>query len=297
MDKLIDLHIHSSYSEDGDFSVDEIFRKASEKHLSAISITDHDSIESIPVSKMVKGEYEIEYIPGVELTTVFPVDGSQQHLLGYFVDENNPDLKTELINIHEYRISIAGRRIEALRRIGFEMDAERIWKMVDGRAPTATSIMVEIFINDENKSDKRLKEYYQGPKAGNRLPNFYREFLAEGKPAYVPFESVPLEKGIEVICRAGGIPVLAHPVFVKSRMWLGIIVDYGIKGIEAISTYHTDDDIKFYIEFAEKNSLLITAGSDFHGPTSKPDVGIGKINGRCMYLENLRAFYNETAEK
>ena len=292
MEKTIDLHIHSNFSEDADLSVEEIFKHAKELSISAISITDHDSIESIDVARSIFKKYNIEYIPGVEITTILPTDGSQQHILGYFIDEKSPILIESLNKIKEDRVLIAKSRIEKLKEIGFTMNESRIWELTGDRVPTATSIMLEILGNERNSDDERLYEYLYGDKRDNRLSFFYREYLVEGKSAYVPFKSILVEEGIDVIKRAGGISVLAHPKFVKKREWLDLIKDYGIQGIEAISTYHSSDDVKFYLEYTKKYDLLITAGSDFHGPTAKPKVQLGGISGNSyIYLQNLKDFY------
>lgn len=289
MSNPIDLHIHSDFSEDADLSVEEIFQLASDLRISAISITDHDSLESIPVSGSIRDRYRVEYIPGVELTTVFSLDGSQQHVLGYFIDEHDAELRSVLEKIHRFRFSVAQKRIEALKKIHFALDDDRIWQLTAQRPPTATSIMLEVFNNEKNAGDARLKEYFHGSKREDRLSNFYREFLAVNGAAYVPFESISLEEGIDVIRRAGGIPVLAHPIFVKRREWLDTIADYGIEGIEAITTYHEKEDTLFFLEFARRRNLLVTAGSDFHGPTSKPKVKLGGIEGNdYTYLSLLK---------
>lgn len=293
MDNRIDLHIHSKYSEDGDLTVNEIFLLAKKANMAGISITDHDSVQSVPEGRAYSSEHKIEYIPGVELTTVFSKDKSQQHILGYFINENNSPLLQTLQKIHNFRVKIANKRIENLKKIEFHLDEHKIREMMNGRAPTATSIMFEVLGNKNNFDDKRLKEYFHGNKSDNRLINFYREYFLEGQPAYVPFESIPTEEGINTIIKAGGIPVLAHPKFVKNNEWLDIIKGYGIKGIEAISTYHDDTEIDFYISYARENSLLVTAGSDFHGPTTKPKVMIGGIKGNhYCYFEQLQKAHN-----
>ncbi len=277
--RAIDLHIHSSFSEDADYSVEEIFSLAEGTGLAALSITDHDSLESIAPAIEASKNYKIEYAPGIELTTVFPLDGSQQHILGYFIDEGNSSLTRLLEEIHGFRASIAKRRMEALRRIGFAIDERRVREMVGGRAPAATSIICEALDNPGNAKDPRLSEYRGGAKSGNRVMHFYAQFFTEGSPAYVPFESVDTESGVRAIREAGGVAVLAHPVFLKDRSRLDVIRDYGIRGIEAISSYHGAADTDFFFSYAEKNGLCATAGSDFHGPTTKPKVAIGGING------------------
>ena len=287
--KTIDLHIHSRYSEDGDHSVDELFSIAHEAGLAAISITDHDSLESIADCAPASKRHGIEYAPGVEVTTVFPVDGSQQHILGYYIDETDERLNAALEKIHACRVSVAKNRITALRKIGFALDEDRVWEIAGGRAPTATAITRGVLENSDNSSDPRLADYFGGDKADNRLFHFYREYLLEGKPAHVPFESISTLEGIEAIKSAKGVPVLAHPRFVREKQWLDVIRGYGIQGIEAISSYHQAEDIGFYLSYARKSGLLVTAGSDFHGPTTKPKVVMGGIEGNeYRLLEELR---------
>jgi len=295
MKKYIDLHIHSNFSEDADLPVEEIFILAQKLKISAISITDHDSIKSINNANSISNKYPVEYIPAVEITTILPQDGSQQHIIGYFVDENNSNLIEVLKKITGYRLLIAKKRIEALKNIGFFLNEEKIWKTSENRALTATSIMLEIFNNEKNLNNLQLHDFLYGNKKENKMSFFYKEFFMEGKLAYVPFQSISAKEAIEIIIKAGGIPVLAHPKFVKKREWLEIIKKYGIQGIEAISTYHNKEDVIFFIEFAKKNNLLITAGSDFHGPTSKPNVKIGGIEGNdYIYFEKLKDFHQNS---
>lgn len=288
----IDLHIHSHYSEDGDYSVDYLFELAAKKGLSAISITDHDSIESIPDALNASKIHGVEYIPGIELTTIYD-DGSQQHILGYYIHEN-PQLNATLKQIGQFRWEIAKKRIKKLQEIGFSMNEDNVWQKANNRPPTATAIMLEVFENPENRNDKRLHEYFEGKKSDNRLMFFYREYLSENMPAYVPFISIPTKEGIDVIKSSGGIPVLAHPKFVNGEEHLRNIVSMGIMGIEAISSYHNEHEIAFFMEFAVQHNLVITAGSDFHGPTSKPKVSLGGIEGNdYRLLEELKKLHKK----
>ena len=287
--KLIDLHIHSTFSEDGELSIEEIFELAVANGIAAIAVTDHDSVQSIPVARELAQEYGVEHVPGVEVTTVLTDDGSQQHILGYYVDENNPDLLEALKKISAYRIDIAEKRISALKKAGFYIDENMVWEMAAGRAPTAASIMRAVLENPENKSEPRMEEYYSGSKKDNQLPQFYREYLSEGGAAYVPFKSIEVKDGIDVIRNAGGVPILAHPVFAKRETYLDHMVEMGIAGLEAISTYHKPEQVDYYKKYADSRGLLISAGSDFHGPVSKPKVKLGGIEGNTYdLLEKLK---------
>ena len=132
------------------------------------------------------------------------------------------------------------------------------------------------------------------------LVTIYRKLLS-GEPVgpenggVLHATGIAVEEGIDVIKRSGGIPVLAHPVFIKERKWLDIIVDSGIQGFEAISTYHNKSEVEFYMEFARKHGLLITAGSDFYGPSSKPKIKLGAQAGmKYDYFEKLKDCHEKT---
>ncbi len=298
MTPLIDLHIHSSFSEDGELSVNEICKLALQNGISAIAITDHDSVKSIPVARDIAPEYNIEHVPGVEVTTILPADGSQQHILGFYVDENNSQLLLALEQISAFRVEIAQERMKALSDAGFSVDEKAVWEMAAGRAPTAASIMKGVLGNSENRNDPRLFDYFQGSKKENQLPYFYREYLAENGEAYVPFRSIDVEEGLNVIRAAGGVPVLAHPVFAKKEEYLDAMVEMGIAGLEAVSTYHSKEQVEYYKKYALEHDLLVSAGSDFHGPVAKPKVKLGGIEGNTYdLLEKIKEYYKKATRK
>jgi 3',5'-nucleoside bisphosphate phosphatase len=289
MNKKIDLHIHSNFSEDADLSVNEIFSLAQESSISAISITDHDSIESVDKAEIISKNYSLEYIPGVEISTVFPIDNSQQHILGYFINNKDKGLSDCLENIAGYRKVIEKQRIEALRKLNFSLDENKIRQMTGNRPSTAVSIMTELFTNKANLNDQRLHVYLYGEKKDRKIYHFYKDYFTKNGLAYVPFKSISTQEGIEVIKNAGGIPVIAHPIMLNKKKYLNIIKEMGILGIEAVSTYHKQKDIEFYLKYAEKNKLLITAGSDFHGPTAKPHIKLGSQDGMdYSFFEKLK---------
>jgi 3',5'-nucleoside bisphosphate phosphatase len=289
MNKKIDLHIHSNFSEDADLSVNEIFNLAQYSSISVISITDHDSIESIDKAKIILKNYSLEYIPGVELSTVFPIDNSQQHILGYFIDNKDKGLSNCLQKITGFRKEIEKQRIEALRKLNFSLDENKIRQMTGSRPSTAVSIMTELFTNKANINDKRLHVYLYGEKKDRKIYHFYKDYFTKNGLAYVPFKSISTQEGIEVIKMAGGIPVIAHPIMLNKKKYLNIIKEMGISGIEAVSTYHKQKDIEFYLKYAANNNLLVTAGSDFHGPTAKPHIILGNQDGMSYsFFEKLK---------
>ena len=289
MNKKIDLHIHSNFSEDADLSVDEIFLTSEKVLISAIAITDHDSIESVKTADAISNNFSLEYVPGVELSTVFPADNSQQHILGYFINNKNDGLTECIKKITDHRKEIEKLRIKALKDINFSLDENRIRQNTGNRPSTAVSIMTELLSNKDNLKDKRLYPYLHGDKKDKKIYHFYKDYFTKNGLAYVPFQSISTETGIEVIKKAGGIPVIAHPIMLENKKYLDTLKEMGIVGIEAVSTYHKNEDIDFYIKYAINNNLLITAGSDFHGPTAKPHIKLGEQDGMVYsYFEKLK---------
>ncbi|HEY1407016.1 MAG TPA: PHP domain-containing protein [Spirochaetota bacterium] len=283
----VDLHIHSCHSEDGDFSVEEIFRLAHIHNLTAIALTDHDTLSSINEGHDASRRFGVEFLPGFEITTVHPEDQSQQHILCYFADPDNEDLKTICRRVYADRINLARERLDALAKIGFRSDPMTLFSGEKNRPLTATSVVHAVLNHPENRKHPLLAEYYDGDKRNDQVMSFYREFLAKGKPGFAPLRSIETKDAIELVLRAKALPVLAHPVFVANEQILNDITSSGIVGIEAYSSYHTEDDTKRYLSFAKANRLIVTAGSDFHGPTAKPKVGFASVTGSYEMVEKL----------
>ena len=283
----IDLHIHSSFSDDGDYPVKELFRRAEEHSLEAIAITDHDTLSHIGECVEYSASSGVELVPGFEITTMHPADASQQHILCYFADPGNSALKALCDRIRTDRIELAKERFHALSKIGFNYDSSVLERKKDSQI-TATTVVKEILSHPENRNHPLLQKYFTGPCKDDRIMCFYREFLAADKQGHVPFRSIPTGDAVATVLDAHAVPVLAHPVQVKSEAILDDIRSSGIIGIEAYSSYHTPDDTKRFIEYAEKHHLIATAGSDFHGPTAKPHVGFASITGNYETVRLLR---------
>ncbi|MGL4371000.1 MAG: PHP domain-containing protein, partial [Spirochaetota bacterium] len=207
----VDLHIHSSFSDDGDYPVAEIFSLSLKAGLSAIAITDHDSTASVAEAKKCLPAYPgIEYIPGIELTTMFSENRSQQHILGYFIKEDSPVLIALCSRISSDRLNLAYERLDALEKAGIAVSNERL-AFKKNTPPTATAVIRSVLENPDNAENILCRPYIRGEKSSNRVMNFYRDFFAEGKPAWVPFRSIPTEQAVAAIREAEGVPVLAHP--------------------------------------------------------------------------------------
>lgn len=276
--KKLDLHMHSYFSDDGEFSPESIIDKAIENGLNLISITDHNSVKANSVALEYIKEKNISYIPGIEIDCQY--NGLNLHLLGYNFDFTKScfaDLEENIIK-EEQKAGI--KRIEKIKEAtNLYLDAEDVLnKATNGIIPG--ELIAEVLLDDErNKDSEILKPYRTGGKKSD-MPyvNFYWDYFSQGKPAYIHIEYISLSEAIKMIQDNGGIAIIAHPGN-NLKNNLNIINDLiaeGIDGIEVFSSYHSSETIDFFYNKAIENKLLITCGTDFHGK-NKPNIELGEF--------------------
>lgn len=278
---MIDLHIHTNASSDGQHSPREIFEMARAKGLQAIAFADHNSIANVVEGFRLSQEYRIEFLSCLELNTFH--NGLDLHLLAFFLDPHSQDLKNWLEDIHLKKKEQAEKRLKKLNELGFVFNWNDLQKFSEGRIPTGMSFLKAILSRKENLSDLRLKPYIDGQRSNSPYVNFYRDYLRGGKPAFVAMEDIFTIAAIRKIKELGGIPVLAHPSDTGEEN-LRDLVENGLEGLEVYSPYHDINEQKAFRVFAEEHNLLITAGSDFHGKMVKPDVDLGQVSGNHYEL-------------
>lgn len=258
---MFDLHIHTNAS-DGEFSPKEIIKMAKTKGLSAISITDHDSIENLEEAILIGKEENIEVIPGIELNA--NVDSGQMHILGYYIDYNNPVFKKKVEHIREEKNLRNIEFASTFNKIGINISLENVEKHANNKIVSRAHFAQELY--DKNYTDS-INEAYS--KYFNTVPfkNIKNHNLSP-------------KDTIKTIKEANGIAVLAHPQTLKLNedeldKTLEELKSYGLDGIECYHSKQTEEQRNLYAKLAKKHNLLITAGSDFHGPTLKPEIKMG----------------------
>ena len=269
---LIDLHVHSNAS-DGTLSPTELIIHAKEKGLSAIALTDHDTVEGINEAMEAGALYQMEVIPGIELSADFPNDNL--HILGYNINFKDPTFLKKLAPIQNGRNIRNEKMLQALHDLGFDISISDDADIVT-RAHFARAL------------------YDAGHVSS--LDQAFKLYLSPGKPGYVKRITPSPEECINLIHGGGGLAVLAHPTLygLKAPEIMSLIkrlTGYGLDGIEVMHSVHSMQDEIFLRDLAKKNNLLITGGSDFHG-SNKPnlEIGIGYGNLKIPYsiLESLR---------
>jgi len=265
--KSADLHIHSEYS-DSTFSVEEIFKIAKSHNLDCLSLTDHDTVKGIKLSLALAKEFDIEFIPGVEITTEF--EGKEVHILGYFVDVENKEFLEFLKQIQEQRKERVYEMSKKLAALGIEISPQEVFNKAKESCVTRLHV-AEVLI--EKGVVKDLKEAF-------------KNYIGDKAPCYVArFKFSPF-KAIQILRRMKAIPVLAHPFRSNADQILDDLVQAGLLGIEVFypDQRHLTD---YYIKIAKKYSLLITGGSDSHG-NAKPKDYLGFIKLPYEYVRKLK---------
>jgi 3',5'-nucleoside bisphosphate phosphatase len=271
----IDFHIHTSHSPDADHCIEEIIDMSKIKDMEMISFTDHNTIEAHREFKLKNIKTDIEIITGIELDCHF--DSKNFHLLGYNIDINGNDFDNWQNEFTRKEMNAIPERIAKLKSLGFIIDKNYVYQRAGDSIPQE-ELMAEIIIeNKDNHNNPRLTPYLKGgARSDMPLINFFWDYLSQGKAAYIPVEYLSINNAISMVKDNGGIPVLAHPGanFKDNIHLIEEIMNYGIDGIEAISTYHNSKLTELFLKLANKEKYLITCGSDYHG-SNKPLIEIG----------------------
>ena len=273
----IDLHMHSIFSNDGEFSVVQLMEKCQQAGVKVMSITDHNSAKANHEAKKIAKDYDISYITGIEMDCTYK--GLVLHLLGYGIDENSPDFERHEEKIWEDERVASLKRLELTRQLGFELSKEElnaVSNLEQGGMWTG-EVFAEVLLGKPEYIHHELLLPYRegGSKGDNPMANFYWDFYALGKPCYAPIEFPTFEEALDLIQRNGGKAVLAHPEkILKGRYELiEEMASLGLDGLEVFSSYHNAETAKLFYEKANRLGLVVTCGSDYHGKT-KPSVSL-----------------------
>ncbi|MBP3463458.1 MAG: PHP domain-containing protein [Clostridia bacterium] len=287
MTKRIDLHIHTVVS-DGTLTPKEVIDEAYKNNISVIAIADHDTVDAYnnELFEYAKNK-KIKLITAVEISTKTKKAGI--HVLGYNIDLNNEELKEKLKKIrntrHEYLHDVA-KKLEELK---YHINVAELDKI---EAVTKAHIALNTIENPVNK-EKLLLEFGHIPTKGEFIENI----MNENCPAYVQRKTVSPKEAAQIIRNAKGKVVLAHPIayihednFTEEDI-LDIIKELKPDGLEANYLYidrnnKRIDETKKWNEFAKRNNLFVTAGSDFHIKDGiKTEIGF--VNTDFILPENV----------
>ena len=257
--KTIDLHTHSLFS-DGSMTPEELVRAAKDAGLTAIALTDHDTVGGIERATAEGERLGVEIVPGVELST----EGiSQVHVLGYYIDKEHPALKEAFAIQQEERKRTHEKYMEKLQAHGFDICEEDVRKVAPvgsvGRAHYAKVMMEKGYVAS--------------------VAEAFQKYLYVGAPCYVKREVMTPEQGIELIHKAGGVAFFAHPYQTKLSDegifdLMKQLKQAGLDGVEGYYSEYTPEMGEKFRGLANKRGLMLSGGSDFHA-AMKPHIAIG----------------------
>lgn len=254
-----DLHIHSYYS-DGAMSPTGIVRAGSEAGLSAISISDHDTVAGQAEAIEAGGAFGIEIITGIEFSVM--EKDLDIHILGYCFDLNDAMLSSVLEDLERGRIERAEKIADKLRELSVPVTFDEI--MADAGAGTVGRPHVARILLRKGI----VAEFQEA----------FDRFLGYRASCYVPKKVLPLEDVVSIIKESGGVAVWAHPgAYIRKHALVDRIVGCGVEGIEAFHPNHTAEITRLALRETERRGLVYTGGSDYHFDEAKK-AGIGEID-------------------
>ena len=275
---VIDLHTHSVYS-DGTNLPAELVAMAEKRGLSALALTDHDTVGGIPDLLSAGEDSSVETVAGIELSA--ECEHGTMHILGYFIDHASTALLEKIEKVREGREQRNVGILKKLNKLGYVL----LWSDVENHAgkdvvgrPHFAAALVE---RGHVKSKKLAFDL----------------LLAKGRPGYVERYRYTAKECIELIRVAGGIPVLAHPatIYLPDEQLFALVREMKDSGLGGIETYYAENhpkNIRKFSEWADELGLVRTGGTDFHGkntPDLKLGTGFGQLHVPDEVLEQLKA--------
>jgi predicted metal-dependent phosphoesterase TrpH len=263
-----DLHLHTNFS-DGTYTPEELAGHLARCQFKAAALTDHDTMEGCERMATACRDRGIEFIPGTELTAEH--DGFELHVLGYFLDAQNPRLLLQLARFQEVRQRRIYEMAARINEVGVPLSADSVFALASCRAPGRPHV---------------ARALVQGGWCSS-LDEAFDRFLKRGRPAWVPKFKISALEAIDLVHHAGGLAVMAHPGLNHSDEMIPALVEAGMDGIECFHTKHSTAMTQRYLEVADHYRLLVTGGSDCHG-LSKGKPLVGSIKVPYEVVERMR---------
>lgn len=275
---ICDLHTHSTAS-DGKFSPKEVVKKAYDRGVKYLALTDHDTLSGIAEAKEEAEKLGLNFIPGIELSTTYKDETI--HILGYFRgdDYKNPELNNYLEDIKKKRIERAHEIVRRLKKFNdIEIDVNEVLK--NGKDTIARPHIAKAIID---AGYNYSKEY------------IFDNFIGDHCPAYIPANKLDSEDGIKLLRKYNAVVVLAHPVLLKKLHVLDVL-ELDFDGIEGIYGLNTPEETANFLKIVDKKDILTSCGSDSHGH-EEDDTKHGILGSQSMEEHRLEKFLNKLNTK
>lgn len=276
--KLIDLHVHSTTS-DGTLSPSELALYAKSKGLSAIALTDHDTVSGIDECLQKGLELGVTIVPGIEFSASYY--GKEVHVLGYYINHHHP---------------ILTNRLDALIHGREKRNQEMLQKLAEVGCPLTMNDLIDDTSQDSVITRAHIAKAMQKKGYIKDRSEAFAHYIGDGKPCFIPKTRFTTKECIDLIHSVGGIAVLAHPLLYGysqadvTEVLRGLKSE-GLDGVECLYSTHKKSDTTHLLQVCQNLKLLPTGGSDFHGE-NKPSLDLGCGYGELAIpfelLENIQ---------
>lgn len=268
----VDLHTHSTAS-DGLYPPGTLVALARDAGLRVIGLVDHDTTAGLATAMAAGERLGVTVIPGIEINTDLPGQRAEAHMLGYFIDFEQPEFQRSLSVLREARALRGQRMVQRLRDLGLDVTWERVRELADGavgRPHVARALLEKGYVTSVSDAFDR----YIGP----------------GRPAYIPRYKLAPQDAVRLIRSVLGVPALAHPAYITGLEdeLVPSLVAAGLQGLECYYGQYDAATVERLLAVADTRGLIPTGGSDYHGPNMHPTT----LGGRYVPLvavERLRA--------
>lgn len=262
--ELIDLHVHSNAS-DGSLTPTEVADEAMRMGLSAIALTDHDTIDGIPEILEYTKDKPLEVVPGIELSCYY--NNREVHILGFYMDYANPALNEELSELKMAREGRNLKMVELMQADGLPVTME---KLLHGNPDSVITRahFARVLVEEGVCKDKEAA---------------FKKYIGIGCKYYLPKPQVTCETAMRILTTYSKGAFLAHPLlyhlgYAQIEELLIYLKSLGLKGVEAYHSSNNAYESDKLRSMALKLGLGISGGSDFHGAV-KPNIQMGKGRG------------------
>ncbi len=282
MEKLIDLHTHSTAS-DGTDSPSQLIEKAKQAGLSAVALTDHDNTFGHAEAKKKADEVGIELIKGIEISTSYTK--GEVHILGYWFNSEpseDPNFIKTFTKLLDYRNTRNEKQFKKLAALNIHLSMDDVKEFMGNQILTRPHFALAM------QKKGYVKDVYEA----------FKKYLGYSGVAYIEKERLTQREAIEILRETNAVTAFAHPYLTpcpdedSRKQLIKNMTDYGLQAIETFYSTNSPKQTKQTKRYAKDFGLVCTGGSDYHGRV-KPDIKLGTGKGKLQIpysvLEELRA--------
>ena len=260
-----DLHLHTIFS-DGTDSPAEVVERIHKAGIKVMAIADHDNVEAMAIARPLAEAKGIKYLNGIEMSASF--EGIEVHILGYLFNPEHAGLKQHLTIQQARRVERVYETAKRLATVGVSISPQEVLDLA-GPGTVGRPHVARVLLKHGHVSS---------------VAEAFQRFIGNDGPAFVSGSEIKPAVIIRLIRDAGGVPVIAHPIYLKRDELLDRFAAEGLEGIEVYHSSHSNEQAKRYESIADRLKLIRTGGSDYHGESNKEGVVIGacRLDGRFV---------------